>query len=132
MAAGTSAPACASLQWAVAIWLAMTLAGQQPVISGCCSEAGKVGGLGRQPYRARHKRLDGSGDAWAQDADSRTPPSRTTGVDPNTGAAQGDSAGVEFEEGAAAVGGQLPAGGEPHFVPGAAVAVVSRVGERAL
>src|SRR5690606_5159599 len=85
-----------------------------------------------QHYGARHKRLDGSGDAWAQDADSRTPPSRTTGVDPNTGAAQGDSAGVEFEEGAAAFGGQLHAGVDHHFVPGVVVDFLSGLDELAL
>src|SRR5690554_5404356 len=108
------------------------LAGDEQVISGCCFQAGKVVGLGCQHYGARHKRLDGSGDAWAQDADSRTPPSRTTGVDPNTGAAQGDSAGVEFEEGAAAFGGQLHAGVDHHFVPGVVVDFLSGLDELAL
>src|SRR5690554_4125292 len=107
------------------------LAGDEQVISGCCFQAGKVVGLGCQHYGARHKRLDGSGDAWAQDADSRTPPSRTTGVDPNTGAAQGDSAGVEFEEGAAAFGGQLHAGVDHHFVPGVVVDFLSGLDELA-
>src|SRR5690554_3387894 len=108
------------------------LAGDEQVISGCCFQAGKVVGLGCQHYGARHNRLDGSGDAWAQDADSRTPPSRTTGVDPNTGAAQGDSAGVEFEEGAAAFGGQLHAGVDHHFVPGVVVDFLSGLDELAL
>src|SRR5690554_3596384 len=107
------------------------LAGDEQVISGCCFQAGKVVGLGCQHYGARHNRLDGSGDAWAQDADSRTPPSRTTGVDPNTGAAQGDSAGVDFEEGAAAFGGQLHAGIDHHFVPGVVVDFLSGLDELA-
>src|SRR5690606_22513538 len=56
----------------------------------------------------------------------------TTGVDPNTGAAQGDSAGVEFEEGAAAFGGQLHAGVDHHFVPGVVVDYLSGLDELAL
>src|SRR5690554_4070782 len=66
------------------------------------------------------------------DCQPRTPPSRTTGVDPNTGAAQGDSAGVEFEEGAAAFGGQLHAGVDHHFVPGVVVDFLSGLDELAL
>src|SRR5690554_2795064 len=66
------------------------------------------------------------------DCQPRTPPSRTTGVDPDARAAEGNAAGVEFEEGAAAFGGQLHAGVDHHFVPGVVVDFLSGFDELAL
>src|SRR5690554_2026497 len=65
------------------------------------------------------------------DCQPRTPPSRTTGVDPDARAAEGNAAGVEFEEGAAAFGGQLHAGVDHHFVPGVVVDFLSGLDELA-